>query len=415
MLQKIDINWQNLPSDLFIDIYEIAQEIGIHKIAIVGGFVRDILLRSNKQDNLINSKDLDLVVEGSAPELALAIKNKLGKERAIEICIHSDFNTAEIKIDNFPVDLASARSEIYLKPGDNPKIKRCSLNEDLRRRDFTINAMAIDLSNMELLDPYGGKTALLNKEIQFLHPKSVEEDPTRVIRAARYSARFLFNLTPQDLEQVQSTLLSWPWAWKQGDSFDYVPPALGSRLRMELERLFNQEPWEVAFSFLQSWGGLVLLDTYIQEDQYLKRRIRWAFRLGLKPLTALLVGSKNSLTLAKRLQLSKQQQDLIDQSEIIKKFLLKSTVKNEYLCWSPSQWTSIIESQNWHPDAVALAICNANPMWRKLLKWWNRWRFIKSPISAKELIKIGWEPGPKLGKHLQKLRREKLDNYKNQY
>mgnify|MGYP003955681647 CR=1 FL=1 len=83
------------------------------------------------------------------------------------------------------------------------------------------------------------------------------------------------------------------------------------------------------------------------------------------------------------------------------------------MTWSPSRWSHEIESANWSHDAIALSICNSCPMWKPLFKWWNRWRFIKSPISAKTLISQGWKPGPSLGKELKRLRQEKLDNYKN--
>ncbi len=78
----------------------------------------------------------------------------------------------------------------------------------------------------------------------FLHETSVADDPTRVFRGARYGARLGFQLAPSALVQVQATLVQWPWAWKPGDVMDAVPPALGTRLRMELELLFEREPWQ---------------------------------------------------------------------------------------------------------------------------------------------------------------------------
>ena len=88
------------------------------------------------------------------------------------------------------------------------------------------------------------------------------------------------------------------------------------------------------------------------------------------------------------------------------------SLKTEYLDWPPSKWVEEIEQANWNTQAIEIAICNAYPMWRKLLKWLHKWRLVKSPISAKELIEKGWEPGPALGQELRKLRARALDDYK---
>ena len=409
---KFKLDLQNVHGNLLIEIFAIAKKIGIDNLAIVGGYVRDDLLRYTEKESIVKPKDLDLLIEGSAADLAIAIKKYLGDERVLKIRIHSSYNTAELTIDGLAIDLATARCERYEKPGQNPLIKPCKIQEDLKRRDFTINAMAIELSNLQLLDPYEGQVSISKRELQFLHHNSVAEDPTRIIRAARYSARLFFDLAPQALQQIQSTLTAWPWTWRQGDLASLAPPALATRLRLEMNLLLYHEPWEKALTNLQNWGGFILLDIGLQEDFDWKRRLKWASKLGIDMLPALILGAKNAKALAERLQLPKDQQNSIAESLEIQKLLLKFSTEKEYLSWPPSKWTNEIENSNWHQDAIALTICKGGPIWKPLLKWWLRWRSIESPISAKDLINEGWEPGPRLGEELKRLREKELDKYK---
>ena len=122
-----------------------------------------------------------------------------------------------MRIDGLSIDLARARAEIYPAPGLNPLVEPDSLEKDLARRDFTVNAMAVVLQpdgRRLLLDPHGGQEHLVKRQLAFLHEGSVKDDPTRVIRAARYGARLGFSLAPEALSQVRRTLTAWPWAWR---------------------------------------------------------------------------------------------------------------------------------------------------------------------------------------------------------
>ena len=88
----------------------------------------------------------------------------------------------------------------------------------------------------------------------------MSDDPTRVLRAARYGARLGFSLAPEALRQILQTLEAWPWAWRMGDAPEDAPPGLATRMRMELELLLAREPWREALQLLHVWGGLTLLD-----------------------------------------------------------------------------------------------------------------------------------------------------------
>ncbi len=401
-----------LPNDykkIILEVEYYAKKLGIKRIAVVGGVVRDSLLRGEHQSIDYSSKDIDLVIEGSAIKLAKDLETQLGKKRVTELHLHPSYNTAEMRIDGVAVDLATAREETYPKLGENPHVTSVCLEEDLARRDFTINAMALDLSITSLLDPYGGMNDIKTRKLKFLHPESVAEDPTRIIRAARYSARLSFDLESNSLDQVKSTLEKWPWPWENGNASNLAPSALAARLRFELELLIKQETWEKALTSLQEWGGLVLLDKKIQRDLEWNRRLKWADRLGVNRLTALIAGAEDPIALATRLGVAKQQQHIIAENIELQEYILNLDLSSEYFSRPPSKWCKEIEKLNLSPNAIALSICFRVKIWRPLLRWWGRWRLVESPISAKQLLHEGWKPGPEIGKELNRLRAKKLD------
>jgi tRNA nucleotidyltransferase (CCA-adding enzyme) len=163
-------------------------------IHLVGGAVRDLLLGRPRTD-------VDVVVEGDAAELA----RRLGGD-PVE---HERFSTAKARLGEVEVDLASARSETYPAPGALPAVKPAGLEEDLARRDFTINAMAIPLQgDPRLIDPHSGRTDLDSGLLRVLHDGSFIDDPTRALRAARYAARFGFELEPRTAELLRAADLS---------------------------------------------------------------------------------------------------------------------------------------------------------------------------------------------------------------
>jgi poly(A) polymerase len=284
------------------------------------------------------------------------------------------------------------------------------LEDDLARRDFTINAMALRLEadgGGELHDPHGGRGDLEHRQLRFLHPASVRDDPTRVVRGARYAARLGFRLAPEAQAQLDRTLAEWPWAWRLGDAPGAAPPALGTRLRMELEVLLEREAWPRALAALQAWGGLRLLDGALQADTTWKRRLRWATRLQLPLLPALLAGAAEPLALAERLQVPHRHHLLLAQFLRLRSRL--ATAAGEGLPRDPAQWCALLEAPGTGPEAIALALaCGIGPR-RPLLRWWLLWRHLQSELSAAELMAAeGLAPGPAVGERLSQLRRERL-------
>ena len=175
---------------------------------------------------------------------------------------------------------------------------------------------------------------------------------------------------------------------------------------MELELLLTREPWPEALAALQSWGALSLLDQGLQADRHWRRRLRWAERLGLPLMPALLAGARDPLNLAERLQVPHRQHRLLVQLDSLQMRLKEVPAQLQ----KPSWWCELLEAPGLSADAVALAVALAVPHWRCLLRWWLRWRHVRSPISAAELIQSeGIKPGPELGRRLHQLRMQTLD------
>ncbi len=389
-------------------------------LAVVGGAVRDLLLHRVHLDPLRGLPDLDLVVElapqvdpadprPAAHRLAETLLRETPAE-AVGYCqFHTTFGTVELELDQIRLDLASARSETYPAPGENPVVSYGSLEDDLARRDFSINAMALVFAvpgpGLRLLDPHGGGADLAHRQLRLLHDRSLEDDPTRIVRAARYAARLGFTLAPASLEQLRSTLARWPWGEGSGTgAAGRVPPALGTRLRMELELLLEREPWEEALARLQAWGALVLVDPDLQADATWRRRLRWARRSGLPLLAALLAGGEAASAVATRLQLPHGQQRLLAQLAVLRQAWRQ--------CEAPPctalAWSTFLEQPGWSPEAVALALVSGALPRRPLVRWWFRWRHLASPVAAADLIASGLPPGPALGERLRQLRGERL-------
>jgi len=163
---------------------------------LVGGFVRDLLLG-------VKNFDLDIVVEGDGIKFA-GYFAKLLKARLIR---HRRFGTATVVLmQGLKIDFSSARSEIYPEPASLPAVKSGTLKEDLYRRDFTINAMAISLQGKDfgrLVDFFGGRLDLEAGKIRILHDLSFIDDPTRIIRAVRFEQRYGFNIEPHTKKQFK--------------------------------------------------------------------------------------------------------------------------------------------------------------------------------------------------------------------
>ena len=210
-------------------------------VHLVGGGVRDLLLGRPVLD-------LDLVLEGDAGVLARTLAQRCGG-RAVR---HPAFGTAKwVTEDGLTVDLAGARTERYRAPAALPEVSPAPLGDDLTRRDFSINAMALGLhpdQQGQLADPHGGWTDLVAGQLRVLHARSFVDDPTRMFRAARFAARFGFALENRSLDLLKEAVA-------QGS-----PGQLGvERLGAEVDRILQEDTAPAALAFLETWGLLSAL------------------------------------------------------------------------------------------------------------------------------------------------------------
>jgi tRNA nucleotidyltransferase (CCA-adding enzyme) len=218
-----------------------AERSGV-RIALVGGVVRD-LLRGRPA-----GLDVDVVVEGDAGELA---RRAAPDSR---VTVHARFGTATIAGDGagaggFRIDLARARRERYPRPGALPAVEPAAIEEDLSRRDFTVNAIAWDLAGERLLDPFGGARDLAASRLRVLHARSFEDDPTRIFRAVRYASRLGLELEPTTRRLLRRALASGVFASVSGD-----------RLRNETAKLFAEPDWPAALRLASRLGLLAALE-----------------------------------------------------------------------------------------------------------------------------------------------------------
>jgi tRNA nucleotidyltransferase (CCA-adding enzyme) len=198
IITKLENNISKEVLNIIKTASRIASELGVEAYC-VGGMVRDILMD-------IIHQDIDIVVEKKGIELAKRLAEELGGHASI----HEKFKTAVIKLPEREIDVATLRKEYYEFPAALPTVAEGTLVQDLYRRDFTINAMAIQISPEKdygkLIDYFEGKKDLDNKNVSILYPLSFIEDPTRIFRAVRFEKRFNFKLSEETLKQLNKTV-----------------------------------------------------------------------------------------------------------------------------------------------------------------------------------------------------------------
>jgi len=199
------------------------------RVYLVGGVVRDMFLG-------YPNFDLDLVVEGAAVKLA----QQVAETSQAKLLAHHRFGTAKLRYENFILDLATARKETYTRPGALPSVTPGTIKDDLNRRDFSINAMAISLGSNDygdLADPHQGKNDLEHRLIRILHPKSFRDDATRILRAVRYEQRLGFGIETQTAQLLKLDI-------------PMLDTISGDRIRHELELIFKEKMPELAINRL---------------------------------------------------------------------------------------------------------------------------------------------------------------------
>ena len=400
----------NIPFNLITIISNYLKKNDNVKVAFVGGYLRDLLIKKFHPNYIFKTIDFDLVIEGCSFSLAKFIKKNILN---VDICLIKEFelyNTVEININDIKIDIASAREEKYLAPGLNPSIIDSNLNNDLKRRDFTINAIAYEISSKKIYDPFDGINHIKQKKLHLLHENSIKDDPSRLLRCSKYSSRLDFKISKEALLQSQETIHEWPWKFTK-NKFGYkFPPGISIRIRMELAEIIKYDNLTEVIKKLDNWKVLSLLNENIDLNNKFIRGLNWIQKLKGNTLLYLIKDSKSLEIVSDRFFINHREKKVLKDFLEVKKFLENN--EKEILDLSPSGWTEFIEGKNLDKETVKLIISEGGKFWRPFLKWLIIYRNIKSSKNGKDLKKEGWKPGKKIGDELKRLRYLEIDNYK---
>ena len=358
---------------------------------LVGGCVRDLALGRELLD-------VDVVAEGDVQSLAAAAASALGGR----LVAHREFGTVTLEANGVRVDLAMARAETYARPGALPRVRPASLEEDLARRDFTVNALALALCGPErgrLLDPFGGWEDLRRRLVRVLHARSFIDDATRILRAVRYTARLGFRLEPQT-----GSLLR-----RAASRLDTIS---GARVRQELLRLLAEERPEAALLLCQGAGVLAAIHPALRFNRRLVTAFQSARRRGAPQSPELylsLLGTplspEEASSVALRLVLSARERRALEGAAALG--CVVSELGQPRL--RPSEAVARLQPYP-EPSLWAWALVALTPtLRRRLRRYLDHWRYVKPTLDGRALLRLGLPRGALVGEAMRMLRAARLD------
>lgn len=399
---------ERLPAPILAQVEtvsRVSREAGV-PVYLVGGFVRDLLLERE-------NRDLDLVVEGDgldfAARLARAVNGRVREHRAFLTAVVVD-------AEGIHIDVATARSEFYRAPAALPEVQMSALRQDLFRRDFSINTLAIRLGpdeTPELIDYFGARNDLKEKVLRVLHSLSFIDDPTRVLRAVRLELRLGFRLSAETRRLVEVAL-------SEG-IFDHLS---GARLREELQKLLDDPSLALrGLERLNELGVLRVLHPGLELGEEVRERLRaaraaydWYELEGLSDppvrpwrllLMALALGFEPAELerLADRLMLAGEHRSLLTS---FPERLARARETLEISDLPPHRAVEILEPLC--GEELLLLLAEENEETRA---WVRRYvtdlRRFELKIRGADLVAAGLPPGPQIGQLLEATRRARLD------
>lgn len=413
-----------------------AQERGWH-LYIVGGTVRDVLLAGQRGGGTVGQKaelsnyqlpititDIDLVVDGfhnsadvgAGVELAKALQQLYPGAR---LQVHGEFQTAALLwhkdpvLDSLWVDIATARTEFYPYPAANPEVEASSIRQDLYRRDFTINALAVRLTEPragELLDFFGGLVDLRSRSIRVLHPNSFIEDPTRIYRAVRFAVRLGFEIDPQTEGYIRHAIDS--GIYDRTQESNNRAPALETRLKSELKYILRSPYWKEALQMLGNMEALRCIHPTLELDRQLWKQVCLADRclrrldphktldhwqMRLEVLIAHLQPSDRG-QVANTLQLPSDSIKRLSQLQAASAEVIKGLQK----CQRPSQIVQLLRHYDL-PTLMAIAVKSSRSHRRLIWQYLTKWNQIEPLLDGNDLKALGYKPGPEFKRILDEL------------
>jgi tRNA nucleotidyltransferase (CCA-adding enzyme) len=381
-----------------------------------------------------NKKVIKNNCQSPAVELALALQKLYPQAR---LDIHGQFQTAALlwhkdqQLDSLMVDIATARTEFYPYPAANPEVEASSIRQDLYRRDFTINALAVRLSNPragDLLDFFGGLQDLTIRRIRVLHANSFIEDPTRIYRAVRFAVRLGFEIEGQTEGYIRHAIESGIYNQIQGKNGR--TPALETRLKSELKYILQAAYWKSALQKLGNLGALRCIHGSLDLDRQLWWQLRlherclyrlsrydtanfkskfsgfnpgedWQMRLEV--LIAYLAPDYRG-KVAANLQLSADSVQLLAELEEKKKEVVVGLSSCERL----SQLVLLLRNYELRM-LILLAVQCPRRIRRKIWEYLTKWVSFEPFLNGNDLKVLGYRPGPDFKRILDDLLVASLD------
>lgn len=413
--------WQILQRRLAPALWEMLQTMATiasdrgWQLYLVGGGVRDLWL--NDADTPLSLPDVDLVVDsahqtlemGAGVVLAEAIKAQYPEA---DLQVYGRFQTAALVWHESPtqpaasliVDIATARTEFYPYPAANPEVETSSIRQDLYRRDFTINALAVALTPPQpgqLLDFFGGLDDLQARHIRVLHANSFIEDPTRIYRAVRFAVRLGFTLETQTESFIRHAIESGVYPRLQAEMAEL--PALQTRLKAELQYILEADYWEAALRLLDDLGALVCLHAEFSLTASLWQQLRqlshWLMQrdqlVALSPgpmrLELLLTGVPAAAreTVATHLQLPQASVQRLARLEQAAAKVAAALPQ----CDRPSQCWQVLGSYDL-ATLVLISLQHPHQICERIWQYLTHWSQVKAPINGQDLKHLGYLPGP---------------------
>ena len=368
---------------------------GPPSIYIVGGPVRDVFLGRSVAD-------LDFVVEGDAPRLAREMASELGGE----VIVHSKFGTASVAFEGLRVDVVTARRESYSRPAALPDVTAGSIADDLHRRDFSINALALCLSDSrpQVLDHHGGLEDMGRGHIRSLHPNSFVDDPTRIFRAIRYEQRLGCSIEQETLRQLQGAVA-------QGHIESLTP----DRVRHELERIIQEDQPGPPLQRLAALGVLASMHSSLAGPQVVAHLTAVAAPdsgLGDRPdplryLSALAysLSTDQAEALIHRLSMTAHWAQVVRDTVRVRG--LESVLAGPSL--SPAALAGLLDGFSAEPMWAVSRLTGSAAAMQRLGEYLSKLRGTAPALDGSDLLAMGVPQGPLVGRLLRELRDAKLD------
>jgi len=323
-----------------------------------------------------------------------------------KVLIHRRFGTAKLHYEKSSIDFVTARQESYAHPGALPIVFPGSIKDDLQRRDFTINSMAIHLNGNslgKLLDPCNGKDDLENGLIRVLHPKSFIDDATRMFRAIRYEQRFSFNIEA-DTEKLLS------------ENLPILSTVSGDRIRHELELIVRERFPEKSLRRAAELGAISWIHPSIHSNSWLEDKFRQARDMVTNPPIALYLSlllyhlsREEGEELFIRLRFPKSTAQIIRDTLHFKEKLLSLAAPE--LAYSAI--FRLLEGTSTLSIMASALASDSKLIQQRLHLYLDKLRHVRTSLDGEALLAMGVSPGPQLGEILRTLKEAKLDQRTN--